>query len=246
MLNLLFYSENAKLSQEISCDLLAHNKHFRILHIVSEETNLINLLQTSHFDFLILISDRLEISNIFQYLNKFNVENHLKSIIVITNNGDLKKVIRKDRFLSKIFSASSRPQNLSKSISEAIEEKFSFSSNLRLKIANELSYLGFKSYHKGTGFIIESIFIVYQQEAHLCDNFEKNIYPIVAERFNTNISNVKSNIIKSINSMYAECEQQKLQKYFHFSADFKPTTKMIIYTIISNIAQESQKDLLLD
>jgi hypothetical protein len=241
MLNILLYSENAKLSQEISCHLLTQNKHFRVLHIVSEEADLINLLQKSHFDFLILISERLEISNIFQYLNKFNIENHLKSIIVITNNGELRKIIRKDRFLSKTFSATLKPQTLAKSISEAIEEKFSFTSNLRLKIANELSYLGFKSYHKGTGFIIESIFIVYQQEAHLCDNFEKNIYPIVAERFNTNISNVKSDIIKSINSMYAECEQHKLQKYFHFSTDFRPTTKMIIYTIISNIAQEAQE-----
>jgi len=83
----------------------------------------------------------------------------------------------------------------------------------------------------------ESIYMVYQKDAHLCDNFEKNIYPMVAAKYNTTTTNVKSDIIKSINSMYAECELSKLQSYFHFSTDFRPTTKMIIYTVISNIAQ---------
>lgn len=60
---------------------------------------------------------------------------------------------------------------------------------------------------------------------------------MVAAKYNTTTTNVKSDIIKSINSMYAECELSKLQSYFHFSTDFRPTTKMIIYTVISNIAQ---------
>lgn len=51
MLDILMYSEDAVLSQQISTYLLERNKHFRILHIMSEETDLIKMLKTSHFDF---------------------------------------------------------------------------------------------------------------------------------------------------------------------------------------------------
>ena len=236
-MDILLYSENTILSQQISTYLLEQNKHFRILHILSEKTDLIKFLQTSHFDFLILITEKIENANIFDYLNEFNIENHLNSIIVISNNSELKKLIRRNRFLAKTFNSTLSPQTLSKQISATIEEKHSYGANLRAKIAHELYSIGFKSYHKGTGFMIESIYMVYQKDAHLCDNFERNIYPAVAAKFNTTTSNVKSDIIKSINSMYAECELSKLKKYFHFSTDFRPTTKMIIYTVISNIAQ---------
>ena len=236
-MDILLYSENTILSQQISTYLLEQNKHFRILHILSEKTDLIKFLQTSHFDFLILITEKIENANIFDYLNEFNIENHLNSIIVISNNSELKKLIRRNRFLAKTFNSTLSPQTLSKQISATIEEKHSYGANLRAKIAHELYSIGFKPYHKGTGFMIESIYMVYQKDAHLCDNFERNIYPAVAAKFNTTTSNVKSDIIKSINSMYAECELSKLKKYFHFSTDFRPTTKMIIYTVISNIAQ---------
>lgn len=237
MLDILLYSENTMLSQQISTYLLEQNKHFRILHVLSEKADLIKFLQTSHFDFLILITEKIENSNIFEYLNEFNIENHLGSIIVISNNSELKKLLKKNRFLAKSFNNNLAPHTLAKQISTTIEEKYSYGTNLRAKIAHELYYIGFKPYHKGTGFMVESIYMVYQKDAHLCDNFERNIYPAVAAKFNTTTSNVKSDIIKSINSMYAECELSKLKKYFHFSTDFRPTTKMIIYTVISNIAQ---------
>ena len=203
-MDILLYSENTILSQQISTYLLEQNKHFRILHILSEKTDLIKFLQTSHFDFLIKKKKKIENANIFDYLNEFNIENHLNSIIVISNNSELKKLIRRNRFLAKTFNSTLSPQTLSKQISATIEEKHSYGANLRAKIAHELYSIGFKPYHKGTGFMIESIYMVYQKDAHLCDNFERNIYPVVASKFNTTTSNVKSDIIKSINSMYAE------------------------------------------
>lgn len=237
MLDILLYSEDTKLSQLISSYLLEQNKHFRILHVLSEEADLITFLQKSHFDFLILVTEREENSHIFDYLNKFNIENHLNSIIVVSGNAELKKILRKSRFLAKSFNKNTNPQTLAKQISNVIEEKYAYNKNIKARIIHELYYIGFKPYHKGTGFMAESIYMVYQKDAHLCDNFEKNIYPMVAAKYNTTTTNVKSDIIKSINSMYAECELSKLQKYFHFSTDFRPTTKMIIYTVISNIAQ---------
>ena len=51
MLDILLYSEDTELSQLISSYLLEQNKHFRILHVLSEEADLITFLQKSHFDF---------------------------------------------------------------------------------------------------------------------------------------------------------------------------------------------------
>ena len=74
MLDVLMYSEDAVLSQQISTYLLERNKHFRILHVVSEETDLIKMLKTSHFDFLMLITEKMENSKVFDYLEEFNIE----------------------------------------------------------------------------------------------------------------------------------------------------------------------------
>ena len=70
MLDILLYSEDTALSQLISSYLLEQNKHFRILHVLSEEADLITFLQKSHFDFLILVTDREENSHIFEKLLK--------------------------------------------------------------------------------------------------------------------------------------------------------------------------------
>ena len=51
MLDILLYSEDTELSQLISSYLLEQNKHFRILHVLSEEADLITFLQKSHFAF---------------------------------------------------------------------------------------------------------------------------------------------------------------------------------------------------
>ena len=70
MLDILMYSEDAVLSQQISTYLLERNKHFRILHIMSEETDLIKMLKTSHFDFLLLITEKMENTRIAKMAKK--------------------------------------------------------------------------------------------------------------------------------------------------------------------------------
>ncbi len=104
--------------------------------------------------------------------------------------------------------------------------------NTKQKILKELVYIGFNIKHNGTKYIMESIlFFKFYYKA----NTVKDIYSIIAQKYNTTSNNIKSNIIKSINYMYCESEFSKLQTYFSLVEDKKPTPKQIILTVLKNI-----------
>ena len=48
--------------------------------------------------------------------------------------------------------------------------------------------------------------------------------------------NVKCSIIRATNSMYYECEIERLKKYFYFADDFKPTAKVVKNTIANKLS----------
>ena len=38
--------------------------------------------------------------------------------------------------------------------------------------------------------------------------------------------------------MYCECDGSKIEDYFHFSYDIKPTVKQVVFTVINKIQNE--------
>ncbi len=104
--------------------------------------------------------------------------------------------------------------------------------NTKQKILKELIYIGFNIKHKGTKYIAESILML---KFYYKANTIKDIYSIIARKYNTTSNNIKSNILKSINYMYCENEFSKIETYFSLVEDKKPTPKQIILTVLKNI-----------
>lgn len=103
-------------------------------------------------------------------------------------------------------------------------------------ILSELNFLGLKIKLNGTKYLLESISYIYNSNNYrLIDNLEKNVYPELAKRHNTSISNIKSNILKSINTMYLSTDSKKIKKYFLFDDDIKPTPKLLIEVILNKL-----------
>ena len=69
----------------------------------------------------------------------------------------------------------------------------------------------------------------------MVDNLQTHIYPIIAKKYNKTIYNVKSSINKATECMYYECDAERLEKYFQFDEDTKPTIKQVVFTVINKI-----------
>lgn len=109
---------------------------------------------------------------------------------------------------------------------------------IKYKIANELEYIGYEFKYNGTHYLLDTILELYIQNiTNIVDNLQADIYPIVAEKYNKTIHNIKSSIGKATDCMYYTCDMDKLVNYFHLSYDVRPTPKQVIFTVISKISK---------
>lgn len=107
-------------------------------------------------------------------------------------------------------------------------------------IKHELSYLGYNPNNYGTLYIMEAIYILYiniNNNNFNC-NLIRNVYPIIAKKYNKTIINIQSNITNATNSMVCECEEEKLLKYLGYYSFSKPGSKRIIETVLTKLQRK--------
>lgn len=118
-----------------------------------------------------------------------------------------------------------------------ITRVYDFEKN-KYKIAKELEYIGYEFKYKGTHYLLDTILELYiQNTTNIVDNLQSDIYPIIAEKYNKTVYNVKSSIGKATDCMYYTCDVNKLVNYFHLSYDAKPTPKQVVFTVINRISK---------
>lgn len=99
-------------------------------------------------------------------------------------------------------------------------------------IFKELSNFEFKKFTKGFKYLTEAIFICIN-DVNALDNLNKNVYPIIADKFNeASIFNVKWCIEQVVKTMYNNTHIHILCNYFDIDECIKPSLKFIIYTIV--------------
>ncbi len=106
---------------------------------------------------------------------------------------------------------------------------------LRNKIVKEIEYLNYKPYYKGTQYLIDTIYMMAMDTGKNMYNLSKEVYPVLAKKYNKTAHNIKCNINRANTCMYYECDVKILKKYFTLSMDSKPNTKTIIYAILNKV-----------
>lgn len=207
---------------------------------ISAISNFINLNFNNNIS--ILIANDMNSAN--SIINKYNInliilesniynfnfyKEHLSyiPIILFTDTNNYNKKIFKDYENISLCNLSYLKKLLFNyiSLTSSIE-------STKIEIINQLLKIGFNIKHNGTKYITDSI-IIYK--FFFKTDKIKDIYSIVAQKYNTTSNNVKSNILKSINYMYCETKFEKLKTYFSLEEDIKPTPKQIILTVLKNI-----------
>ena len=238
MINVVIIDKSLDYAIYLMNFLSSTNNNLRILAILTEIEELDNIVLKNEVD-IILINDNMVDYKILE--NNEILKPYLKSTIIITDN---KKIDIND---VKIYSIIERTSDfsiiykvikdcvLSRKINPYINMKSNKDNILIEKIENELKYLNVKIAYKGVKYLIEAIYLLYHFEEYYDCNLEKDIYPFIAKKYCKKAINIKSNINYAVNTLYAECEEEKLLNYLNEYSVYKPSPKRIILSILDNV-----------
>ena len=109
-------------------------------------------------------------------------------------------------------------------------------------IKKELNYLGYISKYCGTKYLEEVIYILYNNEN--INNLQKEVYPIIASKYNKSVNTIKCNIITATSIMIDDCEERKLLKYLGYYEFSRPGPKQIAESVISKLRSKKINKLL--
>lgn len=110
---------------------------------------------------------------------------------------------------------------------------------IKNKIENELKKIEYNFSYKGTEYLVEAIYILYNiKKENLAEheyNFELEIYPIIAEKYNTSVNTVKCNIRNATDKMYYDCDEKILKDYLRDFEFSKPGAKRIAFGVLAKL-----------
>lgn len=237
MIKILIVDDNMHYAINLFNYINRRRNNIQICGIACNGQQAIEMINKNYAD-IILLDLKLPQCTGEEILKKITNKNRYnKSIIIISGENDLMQKLSDNSMIYSIINKISGMENIALKINEIINFKENKTNNLDLRgaIINELLYLGYDISHKGTRYLIKVIEYVAQNPQMDIENLNKYIYPIISKQSNTTTNNIKCSINRANNSMYYECEAEKLKRYFKFSKDAKPNTKIIITTIINKI-----------
>lgn len=108
---------------------------------------------------------------------------------------------------------------------------------IKERIEQELNKIAYNFSYKGTSYLVETIYVLYQlfkSRAYDC-NFEDEIYPLVAKKYNTSTNNVKCNIRNATDKMYYDCDEKVLRDYLRDYEFSKPGAKRVAIKVLEKL-----------
>ena len=233
MLNILIVENNILHIKNIVNFLSRSIPEVRIYGIEPCGINSLDVISSLEPDLIILDQELPDTSgmDIINHMKKHNLNKYLNSVILIGNN--INKKYLDNPFIHSYFPKPINYKELVRTINYFIRNEFCYKI-IEDKIYSELTKLNFNFAHIGTKYLIEAIILIYFNNTN---NFilSKEVYPIIAKKYNTNINTVKCDILHAIINSYYECEEDFLASYFRIFPLTKPKTKYVIYTILSKL-----------
>lgn len=237
MYNLLIADDNIDFSKSLINVLMKQLPNVRLLSLSTDGKETLDLLFNNSIDLLILDLDMPKLNGI-EILENLEKSSNIPNIIVISGNLDMLNSVKSNTIINKCIYKGTDFNYIVSIIVDTVNE-LDLTTHYKLiknKIIDELKFLGFNFKHKGTIYLLDTIYFIMTNEySYNVSNLEKNIYSKIAMQHSTNSLNIKHNIFKAIQSMYIENNSEKIQKYFAFGTDIKPNAKLLINTIIKKI-----------
>ena len=187
-----------------------------------------NLEKTSYILVIIDTNNNMEAIN-YKYLSNLQINN----IVLLYDSLDNieESVISDKKFILKEKSLENVKALLSYDTSDENDSFLVLYTKKR--ILNEIKGLKFEVTNIGVQYLIDCILLIKCNDALY--NLEKEIYPIVAKKYNVTSNKVKWNIYSCINTMSRNNSMERINRYLGFSYNRTPTPKVLIFTIVNKI-----------
>lgn len=114
--------------------------------------------------------------------------------------------------------------------------------DLRIKVSDMLHNLGMPSHIRGYQYIRDGILMMYK-EPDMLKGITKEIYPELAEKYDTTSSRVERAIRHAIEVSWTRGDYQLMEKYFGNSVDYdrsKPTNAEFIITLTDRLRLDNK------
>lgn len=119
-----------------------------------------------------------------------------------------------------------------------------YHNNLQISITKILHELGVPSHIKGYQYIREGVSILYDHP-NMIGGITKELYPTIAEKFDTTVSRVERAIRHAIEVSWNRGNWDLMEEIFGYSVDIdkaKPTNSEFIVTVADKLRLEFQKN----
>lgn len=239
MINVLIADDNIHFSINLTNYLNKHNSNIRIAYIAKNGKEAIEILNNANNIDAVLLDYKMPYYNGIEILQHIkNKSKYEKSIIIISGEITLLPQFYGEEMMFSFIHKSASTEKIISVINKLIDFKYLLKENQNVKerIIKEITYLGYDISYKGTQYLIKVIEYIALNPDKDLSKLEKSVYPILTQKCNDSIHNIKCNINRANNMMYAVCEVEKLKKYFGFCDDNKPKIKTVVYTILNKIS----------
>lgn len=187
-----------------------------------------NLEKISYILVIIDTNNDMEAIN-YKYLSNLQINNIVLLYDTLDNIDE--RVIEDKKFILKEKSLENVKALLSYDSSDENDSFLVLYTKKR--ILNEIKGLKFEVTNIGVQYLIDCILLIKCNDALY--NLEKEIYPIVAKKYNVTSNKVKWNIYSCINNMSRNNSMERINRYLGFSYNRTPTPKVLIFTIVNKI-----------
>lgn len=234
MYNLLIIEKNSYKLRKLINNFSNNLQNLKVLYVSYNVESIYSILNKFMIDIILLDleDDENYAIQLIKYIQKYNFYHYKKSIVIMGSK-------KSNDFIESdyIFSYVDNFQELIKTFKKLINEKENKKEMLLIKnkIKNELLNLNYNYSYIGTKYLEETIFEIYKVRFDFDGKIEKNIYSILANKYNKKTNTIYCNIKQATKNMILNCNKDKIKDYFGYLKFTKPKVQNIIYTILNKI-----------
>ena len=250
-IRVLMIDDNQSLVEMVSEYFTNHNKIEVVLSCKDGEEGLDTIINKSSEYDIILLDLVMPKKDGLYVLDELNKRGIAKNIIVETSYNE-PKVIRKvseygvNYYILKPFDLIDLENRIIETFNSASASNKTinlYHSNLQISITKMLHELGMPSHIKGYQYIREGISMIYNDPS-LIGGITKELYPELADKFDTTVSRVERAIRHAIEVSWNRGNWDYMEEIFGHSVDIdkaKPTNSEFIVTVADKLRLEIAK-----
>ncbi len=250
--NVLMIDDNIELVKMVK-EYFKDNKEIDVTLTANDGIEGLNLIENNQEDYDVIVLDLIMPNKDGMSVLKDMKEKKLDKKVIVLTSFNTQEVIREaselgiSYFILKPFELTELEKRILECSNKNDYDKKTIDmkyNNLQVSITKVLHELGVPSHIKGYQYIREGITVLYEHP-EVIGGITKELYPDIAEKFDTTVSRVERAIRHAIEVSWNRGNWQLMEDIFGHSVDIdkaKPTNSEFIVTVADKLRLEFHQD----